>query len=354
MNYWTVVDAVSKYAKKVTYAAGVPSAGSNDESGIPAAVAMAEAADTVVLAVGTDLHWSAEGHDATTINFTAASAALIEQVAAAAKKPIVVVMLTATPLDISALLANPKIGAVLHTGQPSVTILGISELLFGKVSPAGRTIQTVYPAAYQNEISIFDFGMRPGPSTFARPDCFGKEPDCPRGTNPGRTYKFYTGKAVVPFGFGLSYSSFRYSLAATPSAVVSLQPVRNMLAATSEAGRVFPSLALLSTAAPLVEYRVNVTNTGSVPADDVVLGFLTPPGAGVNGVPLKQLFGFDRIHLQPGETKSVYLYPNLRDFTQVGEAGERAAVPGTYTVSFGIEETATQGQGYVAHSVTAA
>ena len=94
-----------------------------------------------------------------------------------------------------------------------------------------------------------------------------------------------------------------------------------MLAATSEAGRVFPSLALLSTAAPLVEYRVNVTNTGSVPADDVVLGFLTPPGAGVNGVPLKQLFGFDRIHLQPGETKSVYLYPNLRDFTQVGHAG---------------------------------
>ena len=51
----------------------------------------AEAADTVVLAVGTDLQWSAEGHDATTINFTAASTALIEQVAAAAKKPIVVV-----------------------------------------------------------------------------------------------------------------------------------------------------------------------------------------------------------------------------------------------------------------------
>ena len=88
-------------------------------SGIPAAVAMAKAADTVVLAVGTDLGWSAEGHDAATINFTAASAALIEQVAAAAKKPITVVLLTATPLDISAMLANPKVGAVLHTGQPS-------------------------------------------------------------------------------------------------------------------------------------------------------------------------------------------------------------------------------------------
>ena len=352
LNYWTAVDAVRKYAKNVTCVAGVPDAGSNDMSGIPAAVAMAKIADSVVLAVGTDLSWSSEQHDATAINFTAASAALIEQVAAVAKKPIVVVLLTATPLDISALLANPKVGAVLHTGQPSVTILGIAELLFGHVSPAGRTIQTIYPASYQDEISIFDFGMRPGPSTFARPDCAGAEPTCPRGTNPGRTYKFYTGKPVVPFGFGLSYSSFSYSLAAaTPaSRITSLGPVHDMLAATSKAGRIFPSLHLLSTAAPLVEYRVNVTNTGSVAADDVVLGFLTPPGAGTDGVPLKQLFGFERIHLKPGETQSVYLNPNLRDFTQVGATGERAAVPGTYTVSFGVEETAKHGMGHVTHS----
>jgi hypothetical protein len=43
--------------------------------------------------------------------------------------------------------------------------------LFGKVSPAGRAIQTIYPSSYQDEISIFDFGMRPGPSVFPRPDC---------------------------------------------------------------------------------------------------------------------------------------------------------------------------------------
>ena len=214
------------------------------------------------------MKWSSEGHDAETINFTAASAALIQQVAAAAKKPITVVLLTATPLDISALLANPKVGAVLHTGQPSVTILGIAELLFGKVSPAGRTIQTIYPASYQDGISIFDFGMRPGPSPFARPDCTGKEPGCPRGTNPGRTYRFYTGKAVVPFGFGLSYSTFSYAVSSAPptSAPVPMGAVRAMLRATSEAGRVFPSLDLLSSAAPLVEYSVNVTNTGTVSA----------------------------------------------------------------------------------------
>jgi hypothetical protein len=69
--------------------------------------------------------------------------------------------------------------------------------------PAGRTIQTVYPASYADEVSIFDFNMRPGPSPFARPDCTKPaEPDCPRGTNPGRTHRFYNGKAVVPFGYG--------------------------------------------------------------------------------------------------------------------------------------------------------
>jgi hypothetical protein len=49
----------------------------------------------------------------------------------------------------------------MHVGQPSVTVVGVGALLFGKVSPAGRTVQTVYPAAYQGMVSIFDFNMRP-------------------------------------------------------------------------------------------------------------------------------------------------------------------------------------------------
>merc|ERR1719433_1914992 len=145
---------------------------------------MAKAADTVVLAMGTDLSWSREGHDATNITFTDAQAELISHVAAASSKPVILVMQTATPLDLSAQLKNDKIGAILHLGQPSVTFLGVSDVLYGRVSPAGRTIQTIYPASYQDQISIFDFGMRPGPSPFARPDCAKKETDCPRGTNP--------------------------------------------------------------------------------------------------------------------------------------------------------------------------
>ena len=93
-----------------------------------------------------------------------------------------------------------------------ITVYGLAEVMFkeGGRSPAGRTIQTVYPSSYQDQISIFDFNMRPGPSAFVRPDCTvnctsppnsdpnhpweprmhgGPCGDCKMGTNPGRTHR---------------------------------------------------------------------------------------------------------------------------------------------------------------------
>ncbi len=99
------------------------------------------------------------------------------------------------------MLANPKVGAILHTGQPSETMLGVGDVLFGKKPPAGRMIQTIYPESYQDQISIFDFRMRPGPSAFVRPDCDQKceKPamhggpcgTCPMGTNPVRVVPWH-------------------------------------------------------------------------------------------------------------------------------------------------------------------
>ena len=358
-KFWNMVDAVAAHAgaAHVTTALGVPLSrdpNNADESGIPAAVASAKLADTVVMVVGAGLGWAHEGKDAKSIAFSPAQLALIANVSAAAKKPVVLVTMTSTPLDLTEVLANPKVGAVLHVGVPSVTALSVGDVLFGSVSPAGRTVQTVYPASYADQVSIFDFNMRPGPSPFARPDCTAKEPSCPRGTNPGRTYRFYTGKAVVPFGFGLSYTTWSYGLTASAAAAagaVSLGPVRDMLAATAAAGRQFMDMNQLSAAAPLVSYNVTVTNTGKVDADDVVLGFVVPPGAGANGVPLKQLFGFERVHVKAGQTVSVYLYPEASVFTQVGPDGDRAAVAGEYAVQFGLRETATLGMGFAEHTL---
>jgi hypothetical protein len=118
------------------------------------------------------------------------------------------------------------------------------------------------------------------------------------------------------------------------------------LAELEARNRTFFEQAMLDAAAPAVVYQINVTNTGAVAAADAVLGFLTPPGAGVDGVPLKALFGFERVRLQPGESKSVYLYPELSQFAQVGLSGKRAVLAGEYIVSFGVAETARHGQGF--------
>jgi hypothetical protein len=276
---------------------------------------------------------------------------LILQVAAASKKPVIVVTFTAVPLDLTELLAHPKVGAILHVGQPSVQTLGIGDLLFGVKVPAGRTVQTILPASYANQISIFDFNMRPGPSVWPRPDCNTQPPSkCPMGTNPGRTYRFYNGKAVVPFGFGLSYTTFNYKLSQFP-AFISLTSVRAALSKTMAEKRSFPEFELFSQ--PLTAYTVEITNTGNYDADDVVLGFVVPPGAGNNGVPLKYLYGFERVHVGKGQTVTVNLNPTLRDFTQVDSDGNRYAAAGEYTFEFGVPETLSYGQGFTRHKVVA-
>jgi hypothetical protein len=99
-------------------------------------------------------------------------------------------------------------------------------------------------------------------------------------SNPGRTYKFYTGKPVLPFGYGLSYSRFIYAL--IPE--FSLSRVTRQQRALHVVGHV----------------TVNVTNAGGVDADEVVLGFISPPTG--TGRPLKQLFEFTRVHIKAGHT----------------------------------------------------
>ena len=99
---------------------------------------------------------------------------------------------------------------------------------------------------------------------------------------------------------------------------------------------------------------MHVTNTGAIDADDVVLGMLKPPGAGVDGTPLQTLFGFERVHVKAGATVEVHLGATMLDFAHVGEDGKFAETAGEYTVQFGIPETAEHGMGFATTTTVAA
>ena len=151
---------------------------------------------------------------------------------------------------------------------------------------------------------------------------------------------------MLPFGFGLSYTTWAYTPIPDPHppASVSLAAV-DAAAREAEAAGVVGHVpaALQATAA---QFWVNVTNTGAVDSDDVVLGFLVPPGAGQNGVPLQELFGFERVFVPAGQTVTVFLGAQGVRFTQAGVDGVRRALRGEYRVYFGEKESAARGQGY--------
>ena len=167
-----MIDAIGSYTPhaRLSHAAGVPTVTSDDTSSVPAAAALAAAADVTVLVLGTDTSVARENLDAVNLSYSLGQIALVEAVAAAAPRPVTLVTLSAVPLDPSPFLALPNVGAILHAGQPSIQTHGVADVLFGAVSPAGRAVQTFYRPAYQDQISIFDFNMRPGPSRWPRPD----------------------------------------------------------------------------------------------------------------------------------------------------------------------------------------
>ncbi len=90
-----------------------------------------------------------------------------------------------------------------------------------------------------------------------------------------------------------------------------------------------------TTGEEIIRHEVNVTNTGSVNSAIAVLAFNTPPGAGVDGVPLKQLFGFEKVFLRAGESVTVFFGMAARDLTLVGADGDRYVGEGIWSVVVG-------------------
>ncbi|MGO8707020.1 MAG: glycoside hydrolase family 3 C-terminal domain-containing protein [Terracidiphilus sp.] len=264
--------------------------GKLDRSVDPAVVTAAQNADEVVAVVGITSELEGEemdvtepgfkGGDRTSIDLPEPERELLEKLASA-NKPLIVVLTNGSALAVN--WANEHANAILdawYPGEEGGT--AVAETLSGKNDPAGRLPVTFYKSV--DQLPPFeDYAMK------------------------GRTYRYFTGTPLYPFGYGLSYTKFAYSDLKVPADAV-------------KAGD------------PLV-VEAKVTNTGSVAGDEVAQLYLNFPA--VAGAPLRALRGFKRVHLEPGESKTVQFELKPRDVSIVTEAGEPIVAEGAYTVSVG-------------------
>jgi len=220
-------------------------------------------ADAVVLFLGLSPRLEGEemrvevegfrGGDRTTLELPATQQRLLERVAALGK-PTVLVLLNGSALAVSWAQAHvPAIVEAWYPGQAAGP--AIADVLFGGYNPAGRLPVTFYRAV----------GDLPPFESYAM---------------EGRTYRFFRGEPLYPFGHGLSYTTFRYASLRTSA----------------------PSVG----AADTVRVSVEVTNTGARAGDEVVQLYVAYPGSSV-GRPVRELKGFARVPLRPGETRTVTL-----------------------------------------------
>jgi beta-glucosidase len=197
-----------------------------------------------------DAFLAANGGDKLSLSLPAAHIKFLKELRKK-NKPVIVVVTAGSAVDIAAI--EPYADAIIlawYPGEQGGNAL--ADIVFGKVSPSGRLPVTFYKSlddlpAYEN-YSV-----------------------------AGRTYRYFSGDVQFPFGFGLSYSSFKYRWLTQPKTIRSVNDT-----------------ILLSVA---------IENTGSYDADEVAQAYIKYPG--IERMPLKELKGFKRVHIAKGNERIV-------------------------------------------------
>jgi beta-glucosidase len=224
-----------------------------------ASVAAAANYDDVIVYAGTDASTATEDRDRTSLALPGAQASLIGQVAAVNPNT-VVYMETLGQVDVTGFQgAVPALLWSSYNGQRKGASL--ADVLLGTTNPSGRLPFSWYADVNQLP-AIGDYTIRPTASTL------------------GRTYMYFTGQLSYPFGYGLSYTDFRYS---------NLRVDRGRLDANDT-----------------LRISADVTNTGSATGDDVAQVYVTTPDApAALQRPIKRLEAFQKISLRPHQTRHV-------------------------------------------------
>ncbi len=266
-------------------------AGGNSASGLtnidPSAVAAVGAYNDVIVVVGTDNTTSSEGRDRSSLALPGLQGQLISEVAA--KNPNTVAALE-TVGDVNVGSFWGSVPAVLWSSYNGQLVgNSLADVLLGKYDPSGHLPFTWY--ANDSELPpIGDYRIRPGAGT------------------RGRTYMYFSGPVSFPFGYGLSYTSFRTS---------NLRFDRTHLN---------PNETLHAS--------VTVTNTGSVPGEDLVQLYVEKAGSRSSDQPIKRLEGFEQVELAPGQSRTATLPVKILNLA-VWNAGREKVDDGLYDVQIG-------------------
>jgi beta-glucosidase len=265
---------------------------------IEEAVAAAKEADAVVLVLGLSQRLEGEempikiegfsGGDRTNLNLPAVQEKLLDAVTATGK-PVIVVLTSGGALSVNK--AQEKATAILlagYGGQQGGN--AVADVLFGDYNPAGRLPVTYYKSI--DQIPAFEnYDMK------------------------GKTYRFFTQEPLYTFGYGLSYTTFKYSDLSIPEKII---------------------------AGEKVTVKITVTNTGKVAGDEVVQLYLTDEKASTPR-PIRQLEGFTRVSLKPGESKVIELKLDPRQFSMINNKAKRVIEPGYFTISVGGKQPGFKG-----------
>ncbi len=286
---------------------------STDTSGFAAALDIAKAADSVVVMAGLDSTIENESHDRVLLTLPGVQSLLIQEIIALGK-PTTLVLINGGQISLDPVVIN-GVGSILEAWYPGPHGgEAIASAVFGVYNPGGKLPVTVYPANFTSEMRMSDMNMTTGNHATLNLSKINRH----LLIGVGRSYKYYSGVPQWPFGYGLSFTTF------------SVVP--------SEGS--FPSqrsLNLKNSTLQYPVYSVVVTNTGTRAGDAVVLAFSQPPAREnhhSDPQPQKQLFGYQRVSLQPGQNATLVFPTTAHAFAQVTSRGERVCFPGLHRVMF--------------------